>query len=308
MHRKPVPVNVCIVGASNVGKTTVLNRLLNSSADKTASNAASQLHHHHVSVNNEKIALDVWDTNGEERLRSFLTDYYHVANLLIAIFDVTDHESLVTATNMIKNAKNINPKLVVMLIANKIDLINQPTSISDDEITEVSILCDIVLRTQAKDLNASRDIQDIMQSAIQLVIGRVPESQELVVFSENSTKEDKQRLTKKLAKAHEKYAEIMSDRDNMIEGIRALFHDYAHPRLFSFHLNRHHKNRARLIVENLPKEQDDARQFLINQLDQLTISVKPKFDKSGSMSRRLNYAISKLESVQLDIQQRPRSQ
>lgn len=81
-----------------------------------------------------------------------------------------------------------------------------------------------------------------------------------------------------------------SCQNSVVEGVRALFRDYAHPPLFSFHWNLHHKPLAKTIADHLPRDADSAFEYLQERLQEL----KGNANMNGLMVRRLNYAIAEI--------------
>lgn len=94
--------------------------------------------------------------------------------------------------------------------------------------------------------------------------------------------------------APKSYSKVINERainNSVVEGVRALFNDYAHPRLFSFHWNRHHKMAASHIVSDMPQDCEGAYAHLLKQLTYLTTAGAKK---DGSFMRRLQHALSTL--------------
>jgi small GTP-binding protein len=306
------PLTIHVVGDTNTGKTTLVNRLLNKPVEKTEPNVGSSFAHSHVEVDHEQVAVDVWDTPGAPRLRAMLANNYSTSDLLVAVCDVTNFESFEALEKMIADAKNIQPNLAVMLVVNKMDLINR-RQVSEDSIERLSASCVFCVRTNAVNPDAVQQFLDGVQRSIGFVLRNKPTvSQDFVIFDEASDDEIELRpikklVAKKLVSSHRSYNQIVNQSLELTQGIRQLFHDYAHPPLFAFHPLRKHKARADVIAKNLPLDPVAAREYLEGQLEDLRNSVIPKFDPAGSMARRLQYAIGKLIPLQMDIQQAPKS-
>lgn len=77
----------------------------------------------------------------------------------------------------------------------------------------------------------------------------------------------------------------------VIKGIKALFHDYAKPQLFSLHC-RSHALLAKDIIDRLPDNLDGAYTYLLTQREKLFSASDT--NTKGSMAHRLNFSIAQL--------------
>lgn len=112
------------VGDTAVGKTSILNRFLTGAFDN----------HHEltigvefgskiITVNRYRIKLQVWDTAGQEEFRSITRSYYRASAVALVVYDVTRKETFRNARRWIDEIRaEANPSVVLVLIANKIDL------------------------------------------------------------------------------------------------------------------------------------------------------------------------------------------
>ena len=70
-----------------------------------------------------KHVLIQWDTAGQERFRAITNGYYRGADGIIIVYDLTDRESFEKVNKWYEEmSKNINQKVVCMLIGNKLDM------------------------------------------------------------------------------------------------------------------------------------------------------------------------------------------
>ena len=97
------------------------------------------------------------------------------------------------------------------------------------------------------------------------------------------------------AKIPSSYKKLIESERDLIDGIKTLFRDYAHPRFLSCHWNRHHNGESGFIADYLPETIYEARHYLKDIKNDLAHEVET--NKSGSMMRRLTYAISRLEDA-----------
>lgn len=122
-----------ILGESNVGKTSILNRLVNERfSTYTTSTIGAAFNVWSSKKNN--IKLCIWDTAGSERYDALLPLYYRDAAAAMVVFDVKDRWSFEKAKTYIERMIETNPRATILLVGNKIDTIENKTSPFQDEI------------------------------------------------------------------------------------------------------------------------------------------------------------------------------
>ena len=76
-----------------------------------------------ITIDNQQIKLQIWDTAGQESFRSITRSYYRDAAGALLVYDITRRESFNHLSRWLEEARqNGNPSMTVMLIGNKIDL------------------------------------------------------------------------------------------------------------------------------------------------------------------------------------------
>lgn len=119
----PVEVKVCIIGDTDVGKTSLSTRYCHGEfpGNSTPTIGASFLQRR-VIVDNVEISLQIWDTAGQERFRSMAPMYYRGAKAAICVFDVTNEESFDRVTTWLRDLRtHADPNVVICLAGNKCD-------------------------------------------------------------------------------------------------------------------------------------------------------------------------------------------
>jgi len=119
----PVEVKVCIIGDTDVGKTSLSTRYCHGEfpENSTPTIGASFLQRR-VVVDNVEISLQIWDTAGQERFRSMAPMYYRGAKAAICVFDVTNEESFNRVTTWLRDLRaHADPNVVICLAGNKCD-------------------------------------------------------------------------------------------------------------------------------------------------------------------------------------------
>ncbi|KAM3138701.1 hypothetical protein pb186bvf_009265 [Paramecium bursaria] len=113
-----------IIGDSNVGKSSILNRLLE---DQFKTNHETtlgvDLGIKILKVDNSNVKIRIWDTAGQEQFQSITCSYYRGAIGILLVYDIgcrKSFESIQRWHQMV--IQYANPKISIALIANKADL------------------------------------------------------------------------------------------------------------------------------------------------------------------------------------------
>lgn len=76
-----------------------------------------------VEIGGDKVKLQVWDTAGQERFRSITQSYYHSADALVLVYDITSRESFNSLPGWVKEVEQYaSRKIISVLVGNKLDL------------------------------------------------------------------------------------------------------------------------------------------------------------------------------------------
>ncbi|KAH8869483.1 Ras-related protein Rab6 [Schistosoma japonicum] len=73
--------------------------------------------------NEKSVRLQLWDTAGQERFRSLIPSYIKDSFVAIVVYDVTNRDSFIKASDWIKEIRaERSSKTLVFLVGNKVDL------------------------------------------------------------------------------------------------------------------------------------------------------------------------------------------
>ena len=114
---------ILIVGIGTVGKTCFFGKFTDGSFNPNHS-VTIGLYYRITMINIEgkKIKLQIWDTPGNDRLRTIVNTFYKGAHGIILMYDVTDKRSFNELNLFINNIKNYcNNNIKVVLVGNKCD-------------------------------------------------------------------------------------------------------------------------------------------------------------------------------------------
>lgn len=132
-------VKILMLGDSGVGKSSLIMRwTLDTFSPSLVSTVGVNFKSRKVTIYNELIQVQVWDTAGQEQFHKITTSYYKGAQGIMLVYDVTDPSSLANIEYWIKNIKShASDTVQVALIGNKTDLRNN----SNSSVTSKSV-CD----------------------------------------------------------------------------------------------------------------------------------------------------------------------
>ena len=86
--------SICLVGDSDVGKTSLLTRYSDGIFNKMLTNTIGvDFKIINLKYKENCIKLHLWDTAGQERFRTLTTSYYRGTHCCILVFDITNADS-----------------------------------------------------------------------------------------------------------------------------------------------------------------------------------------------------------------------
>ena len=87
-------VKVTLLGNAGVGKTCIISRfLINDFKESTNSTRGADYSQKSITINNQTINLDIWDTAGQENYRSLGRHFYKDSLIVLLVYDITNRES-----------------------------------------------------------------------------------------------------------------------------------------------------------------------------------------------------------------------
>ena len=150
---------VVVVGASGVGKTAIVNQLVNGQfREEGQPTIGVEFKSYSVLADDKNVKLQIWDTAGQERFRSVSKAYFRNAVGAILVFDLTQRSSFEDLNNWLNDLRALSsPNAYIILIGNKLDLTDE-RQITDSEAQEFATRYDLVyLETSAKSGDGVKD-------------------------------------------------------------------------------------------------------------------------------------------------------
>lgn len=119
----PLEVKVCIIGDTDVGKTSLSMRYCHGEFPENATpTIGASFLQRRVAVDGTEISLQIWDTAGQERFRSMAPMYYRGAKAAIMVFDVTNEDTFHRVLSWLRDLKaHADPNVVICIAGNKCD-------------------------------------------------------------------------------------------------------------------------------------------------------------------------------------------
>jgi small GTP-binding protein len=122
-RRGKTSFKVVVVGATSVGKSSMVERLIGGSfSNELQSTVGVEIRSFQVQLDDHAIKLQIWDTAGQERFRSVSTSYFRDAVGAILVYDITNEDSFEDLGTWLTDLQQLcHPNAFVMLVGNKCD-------------------------------------------------------------------------------------------------------------------------------------------------------------------------------------------
>ena len=118
-----ISVKLLLVGDSCVGKTSLLLQYTeNNFPDEHAATVGVEYKVKMFPYRNFQVKMQIWDTAGQERFHSITNNFFHNADGILFVYDITNAKSFEGAKNWIDEAKDVGDFCQRILIGNKCDL------------------------------------------------------------------------------------------------------------------------------------------------------------------------------------------
>lgn len=131
-------IKVVVVGNGAVGKSSMIQRyckgIFTQEYKKTI---GVDFLERQIEVNCEDVRLMLWDTAGQEEFDAITKAYYRGAQACVLVFSTVDRDSFKAVESWKKKVENECGQIIMVLVQNKIDLIDQAV-ISKEEAEELA--------------------------------------------------------------------------------------------------------------------------------------------------------------------------
>ena len=118
-----ISVKLLLVGDTCVGKTSLLLQYTeNTFPQEHGATIGVEYKIKMFQYRDFQIKLHIWDTAGQERFHSITNNFFHNADGILFVYDITNEKSFEGAKNWIKEAEEIGDYFKRIIIGNKCDL------------------------------------------------------------------------------------------------------------------------------------------------------------------------------------------
>jgi len=152
---------VIVIGSSGVGKTCLTIRALKGEFNALLNPTIGfEFLTMKLKYKNKIIALQIWDTCGQEVFQSVISHFYKKASMAILVYSIADKKTFTDLNKWLEEIKNnADPDIKIALVGNKIDL-QDNRDVTKEEALEFKEQhnLDLVFESSAKHGDNSRDI------------------------------------------------------------------------------------------------------------------------------------------------------
>lgn len=180
---------IVMLGNSGVGKTAFVQQTIDGVfSDAHVPTVGAQYSSLNMSIENQQICLELWDTAGQEVFRSLVGFYARDAKGFFILFDVSERSSFKDLDQWINFANDQSVNAEIILFANKCDLTDK-RDVKTEEIEEFAKRKNIrYLEGSAK---TSQGIQDAFEMMSEMVFRSDNQRQDSLKLEQVSNKKKK---------------------------------------------------------------------------------------------------------------------
>ncbi len=158
---------ICMLGASGVGKTSLVRRFVQSIySEKYHTTIGVKIDKKTLSVEGEELTFLLWDLQGEDENFKIRPSFLRGASGFLLVIDLTRHETLVTAFSIQQMVEREVGNLPFLVLFNKSDL-TENIEISGEEIADLQKYDWQILQTSAK---SGERVEESFQALAKLML------------------------------------------------------------------------------------------------------------------------------------------
>ena len=115
---------IILIGDSNVGKSCITVRATkNSFLSSHIPTVGFEFFNLNIKIKDKIIKLQIWDTCGQEKFRSLISNFYRNSSLAIIVYSIENEKSFINIEQWLNEIRtNTSPDIKIFLIGNKNDL------------------------------------------------------------------------------------------------------------------------------------------------------------------------------------------
>ena len=119
-----IDIKLILLGETAVGKTSIINRYVQDSfSDSLMSSTSMAYVQKKITLNRQKISLNIWDTVGQEKFRSLSKLFFKDTKIVILVYSIVDKKSFDNLGYWLNSVKEtIGNDFILGVVGNKCDL------------------------------------------------------------------------------------------------------------------------------------------------------------------------------------------
>ena len=119
-----ITIKLLLIGNAYVGKTLIVQKFIDNTFSKsTVSTIGVDLQSKIIDINGKKVKYLIWDTAGEDRMKTMTYSYYRGCHVILIVYDVTERKSFQNVTTWVECIdKFAKSNVLRILVGNKTDL------------------------------------------------------------------------------------------------------------------------------------------------------------------------------------------
>ena len=119
-----ITIKLLLIGNAYVGKTLIVQKFIDNTFSKTTlSTIGVDLQSKIIDINGKKVKYLIWDTAGEDRMKTMTYSYYRGCHVILIVYDVTEQKSFQNVTTWVECVdKFAKSNVLRILVGNKTDL------------------------------------------------------------------------------------------------------------------------------------------------------------------------------------------
>ena len=131
-----INLKILLVGETSVGKTSLFLRYVDDTfPDKHMASVGVEYRIKIYEYRGFKIKLQIWDTAGQERFHAITNNYFHNADGILFVYDITEPKSYEYIKKWIEESEQIEHNFEKLLLGNKCDL-RHKVKVPEDKVKE----------------------------------------------------------------------------------------------------------------------------------------------------------------------------
>ncbi|GBM25864.1 Ras-related protein Rab11A [Araneus ventricosus] len=117
-------IKIVTLGDSNVGKSALLLRFVKKTFYENNPMTLVDILQTQMNIENKTVDLFLWDTGGQERFKSLVSNYFRLADGALLVYDVTKTRTFTELPGWLSLLRAVNDKAVVVIVGNKTDQVD----------------------------------------------------------------------------------------------------------------------------------------------------------------------------------------